>query len=354
MSPWIEGAVFVWHASSAVGWGWLLLGRGRFSKGLQRYFEFRPRPLPALGLIDPSLALWSLMAVTVLVFFMASSFAPVVSTPDGNQQTLANRLVISWGLVLGQSALVGAWMVYGKKRGGSRLLNEWFALGRGGRMLVSGTIATWLVLPLVLRLHKAITELTAIEYRHPTLETIAEQASWWLTGLDSFRAAVVTPFVEEILYRGFFLGALFHLATRGSWGSRRVSSRGAAPSSPREQSPLDQLGQIAPELLLGQGKDSEAAERWRPKLDDQPSSATSNVSGDSDVGTVARLPFWPVVVTAVLFGANHMGQGAAPISLTVLALLLGELVRRTGSLWPAILVHAGLNGYSVAIRLLSS
>jgi membrane protease YdiL (CAAX protease family) len=50
-----------------------------------------------------------------------------------------------------------------------------------------------------------------------------------------------------------------------------------------------------------------------------------------------------LVASALLFGAIHLQPAGLPI-LSTLGLVLALAVRRTGSLWPAILVHACWNG----------
>lgn len=60
--------------------------------------------------------------------------------------------------------------------------------------------------------------------------------------------------------------------------------------------------------------------------------------------------FWgPVLVSSLLFGAGHFYQGWAGVAQTTLVgVLLAYFVRRWGSLWPAIVAHAGLNTLSLA------
>lgn len=59
-----------------------------------------------------------------------------------------------------------------------------------------------------------------------------------------------------------------------------------------------------------------------------------------------------VPLSAAVFAALHMDHGLAPVPLFVLGLVLGEMVRRTGSLVPAMLLHAFFNAVSVTLLLL--
>ncbi|MCH8047083.1 MAG: CPBP family intramembrane metalloprotease, partial [Planctomycetes bacterium] len=61
----------------------------------------------------------------------------------------------------------------------------------------------------------------------------------------------------------------------------------------------------------------------------------------------------PICISSLIFAMLHIGQGAAPIPLFVLALGLGYLYWRTGQLLPCIIVHMLLNGTSMALLWLS-
>lgn len=59
-----------------------------------------------------------------------------------------------------------------------------------------------------------------------------------------------------------------------------------------------------------------------------------------------------VPLSAAIFAAMHTGQGLAPVPLFLLGMVLGEMVGRTGSLVPALLLHTLFNAVSVALLLL--
>lgn len=62
---------------------------------------------------------------------------------------------------------------------------------------------------------------------------------------------------------------------------------------------------------------------------------------------------WTVIVLAsLIFAGMHAGQPWQTLpSLFVLALVLGWLYERTGSLWPSVLVHAGFNAINAALAI---
>ncbi len=64
--------------------------------------------------------------------------------------------------------------------------------------------------------------------------------------------------------------------------------------------------------------------------------------------------YLPDGITAGLFAAMHLSQWPAPLPLFLLALALGALMRRTGSLWAPIGLHAAFNAVSTLGMLLGS
>ncbi len=72
------------------------------------------------------------------------------------------------------------------------------------------------------------------------------------------------------------------------------------------------------------------------------------------VGLLGRSNRWPpVLLTSVLFALIHTGSVAWQTlpALFLLALVLGWLYERTGSLVPSILVHVGFNGVNTVLAL---
>lgn len=65
----------------------------------------------------------------------------------------------------------------------------------------------------------------------------------------------------------------------------------------------------------------------------------------------AAEPGVAVAVSSLLFAAAHAGQGLAYLPLFLLGLVLGTIVERTGSILPAVLLHATFNAVSVFMML---
>lgn len=69
----------------------------------------------------------------------------------------------------------------------------------------------------------------------------------------------------------------------------------------------------------------------------------------------AELVRWgPIAVSAGLFGLAHWGQGVAPISLTLLGVVLGYIYQRTHRIVPCIACHMLFNALSMSVFLLQT
>ncbi len=59
----------------------------------------------------------------------------------------------------------------------------------------------------------------------------------------------------------------------------------------------------------------------------------------------------PIVLTSLLFSVVHYEQMPAPLALFPLAIVLGLLFERTGSLVPSIVLHGLFNGFNTTLLL---
>ncbi|MBN1852064.1 MAG: CPBP family intramembrane metalloprotease [Pirellulales bacterium] len=60
-------------------------------------------------------------------------------------------------------------------------------------------------------------------------------------------------------------------------------------------------------------------------------------------------PWWPIGISSALFALAHVGQGAAPIPLFFLALVLGYLYQQTHRIVPCIVLHMIFNAFSLIL-----
>ncbi|TVQ03441.1 MAG: CPBP family intramembrane metalloprotease [Planctomycetaceae bacterium] len=173
------------------------------------------------------------------------------------------------------------------------------------RDLRLGLIAALAILPPVLLLATLLDKL--IPYEHPVYEAIGREPSLGLFLAMALGTALISPVLEEFMFRSLLQGGFQRLARLSE--ARRTAAEGDS-STPPEAARLQDAEWI--------GRDE-----------------------------VASWPWWPVVSSSMVFSFMHLGHGAAPASLFVLALGLGYLYRQTGRLWPCIVVHVVLNGFSM-------
>lgn len=198
------------------------------------------------------------------------------------------------------------------------------------RDIALGMVASCMLLPLVFGIQAALSNL--VPYEHAVLEIISEGPPVWVLYAMAFTSMIVAPLVEEFFFRGVLQG----------WFQRL-----AAPSP----SPAAAFAAGAQEVsALPAAAESLASPYTPPQSDDLATATPDWIDGKQ----VARWPWWPVLLSSLLFALVHLGQGAAPIALFFLALGLGYLYRITGRLWPSITVHFVLNGISTLMTVLAS
>jgi membrane protease YdiL (CAAX protease family) len=191
----------------------------------------------------------------------------------------------------GMAALLGANLTLCP--GGFSLLGVGFRRGRTG--LAGAWWGTLFALPAVYVagiLTVLLWDVLGFKHpdKHPLLEILSNSPDWVLRLGTIAAAVVVAPLFEEMLFRGHLQTVLQRMLTEGI-------SRGAE----------DQTGQ----------------QTWRVWLS--------------------------IVLSAGAFALMHPDWTRPPIF--VLALCLGYVYERTGSLWSAILVHMAFNAVQVALTL---
>ncbi len=162
-----------------------------------------------------------------------------------------------------------------------------------------GCQAAFLILPPVLLLSTLIVQFVA--YEHQVLDVIGTQPTLQSLLMITITTVLFTPIFEEFTFRVLLQGGAEQVA-------RRIKMTGG----------LEKL----PEHL---------------HVDPIPASE------------VVTWAWWPIVMASGTFAAMHIGQGAAPIPLFFLAFALGYLYRQTGRMWPCVVVHMVLNGFTLVI-----
>jgi membrane protease YdiL (CAAX protease family) len=274
----------------------------------------RPRSLPFWTAGDPLIMFGLMLFLSGIIqfAFVAAGLIqlpkpetlPSVDPPSSNETT-SNQVAAIWASVCAGGAAMALMITWLRSRfryqQNSQSEPNQSAVAENNDSLAArlglpinfgdvglGLKAALMILPPVLLISAGLS--FVVPYEHPVLDV--------LKGLDApFRlagifvcTAIVTPVVEEFLFRGLMIGGLERLVT-------------------------------GPDFVESEDN------RWQP---------TSP---------------WPILISSFLFAIMHFGQGAAPVPLFVLALALGYLYQRTGSLTAPIVVHMVLNSLTLIVEI---
>jgi membrane protease YdiL (CAAX protease family) len=136
-------------------------------------------------------------------------------------------------------------------------------------------------------------------------------------------AVILAPIVEELMFRGLLQRWCIDFLTR------RAKAREPMPQ------PADTLVPATTDVAVAR-----ELEAW-PEFTAAAMAESKGVRAPSPVGVTVG-----ITMTSFLFAVVHAPQWPAPIPLFVLALIIGSVYHRTGSLIAAIFMHATFNGFS--------
>jgi hypothetical protein len=169
----------------------------------------------------------------------------------------------------------------------------------------------------------------------------------------AFAAIVAAPLAEEFLFRVILLG----------WMERVIANLTAEPHA-LESVPTDadQRATSPDQFNVAETNEeavSEAAARQQeiaknpfspPALGEDGSEQLDPACGAQAHEIEPKIPLWwfPILVSGVLFGLAHLGQGPAPIALVFLGCGLGYVYHRTHRVLPCITIHFLVNLLAIA------
>jgi len=212
-----------------------------------------------------------------------------------------------------------------------------------------GIVATLAAAPLVYSVFLLATTIWKPN-AHPLQEMLLKELSPGVAELAILSGVVVAPIFEELLFRGILQ----------SWLVRLLGRRAPLPPPPVIElaESAGEISLLSPEYLLppppvvGLAESPADSTSWDPDF--------GYVEGDAQNGLAAQAPSMPgpakdapvrsgklgIILTSLLFAAVHAPQWPAPVGLFFLALVIGTVYHRTGSLIAAIFLHATFNGLS--------
>ncbi len=247
---------------------------------------------------------------------------------------------------------------------GARLNDLGLSLDHWGRQVMIGLVAVLYLLPIIMGTqHLALKLLGPFDEqsRHPVERMLREQFSGGVAGLALVTAVILAPIFEELMFRGIFQSWLIELLERfrGNFGIRSVEPRGLDGdiyfADEPNPSPVDsgRLEEAESTERTACPPESEAVpdamsrewsyEYWsaEDRVPALPASKASPPRLPSPVSAGAG-----IVLTSLIFAMLHAGQWPAPIPIFILAIGLGVIYYRTGSLLATICMHALFNATS--------
>lgn len=261
-----------------------------------------------------------------------------------------------------------------------------WSVQRLGRDFLLATGSILLFVPIVYIVMAIVSKQFESKYDHPLFQMVGQNP--WLLGFAVWMAVVVAPLTEEFFFRVLLQGYLESMACRpitlrailfgrvsepvlvagsgiGTWNEGWVTtSQGSIPSSTLSSSDVVVADVVVADLVDADslrinpaihGNTSQASAN-NPYL--APAVGTSIVDGrtvesqETQATVPVKLAWWPILVTALLFGLAHFEYGMSWLPLTLLGIVLGWLYRTTHRIWPSLLVHMFVN--SVAMLALAA
>ncbi len=151
--------------------------------------------------------------------------------------------------------------------------------------------------PVIFILNAILSSLTGVPYEHPIYEMI--QTYPWLLGVAFWLVSIVAPVFEEFAFRTILIG----------WFES---------------------------IHIGKNKLAATA------FGESPSDHDSLPLGYSP-------PWWPAILSGVLFGLAHFSYGVSWVNLSILGIVLGRLYQIRQSLIPVMVVHCLFNSTSIVL-----
>jgi membrane protease YdiL (CAAX protease family) len=205
----------------------------------------------------------------------------------------------------------------------NRLGGDWRAVGISSSGLLRDIgIGGWvllLMLPPIVTVNMITTLMSGVEYNHPIIDALKNYP--WLVGVIAFQAVIVAPLTEEFFFRSLLIG-WFESAHFGR--TAKAVLFGWKPNS------------------FAEGAEPNHPQDWKPASFEEPY-AVDIPQRPSEY----RPPWWPSIVSGVLFGLAHFSYGVSWVPLIVFGVIMGRVYQLRQSLLMCVAVHMLFNGINI-------
>ncbi len=346
----IEGVLLAIFCGILASWGWLIV----------RLIERQPF-LPPEAIVQRRAAPWGAgtILLVMLTYFVVSYEAflqyhdatrpapPLVKAPaepdrkpaevapaKPNRPARGRRfLELSYAEMLAIQGAVNAVLLIllpgiARLTSGTRPIDLGLTARNARRQCAVGLVAVLILMPVVYTVQTASVFLLGLtpdqqeEFKHPVAKMLHAEFSPGMALLALLTAVVLAPAFEELLFRGFIQ----------SWLAKSLDKILRPRPTPAE---IIELPDPNPD-------------HWEA-IDDPspPEPVPVEPTPRSKTATGAA-----IVLSSMIFAGLHADQWPAPIALFLLALGLGYVYERTGSLLAPICMHAVFNGFATLMLFL--
>jgi len=221
--------------------------------------------------------------------------------------------------------------------------------------LLAGLQCFLMITPPIIILNGLLSQATKVPYEHPIQKMIEEYP--WLLGIAFWQASVVAPISEEYAFRALLIGWFESI----HFGYKKLEAFVfGLPVDPKESPVIaDPFQKLASNSELTHSdrnpyaSSSSIANGLEPARDefgiDIPTAAFVAAAKDPIGTTPYNPPWWPALLSGVLFGLAHFNYGVSWVNLILFGIVLGRLYQIRQSLLPVILVHFLFNSMSIAM-----
>jgi membrane protease YdiL (CAAX protease family) len=236
-----------------------------------------------------------------------------------------SHLMLLNGLVMVVLLIVVPWLV--RLTSGATLADLGLSFVDWWVQVVCGVVATLIAAPPIYAVQFAAAKFwePGEPEKHPLIKMIEQEFSMGVAWLAIVTAVMLAPMFEELVFRGLLQSWLVVVVNRFShpWRTRL------------EHKPVLQVLAGIESMADGSLNDPE----WVPLM---PAPVSQNP------GPIPRLDrrWIAIALASLLFAYVHAPQWPAPIALFLLAMVIGTVYDRTGSLIAAVCMHATFNGIS--------
>ncbi len=254
---------------------------------------------------------------------------------DDTEPTIAPWItpILTMSFLLGGIISVGLVLI----RTGARPAQIGLSLQRFGTDVLIGGMVFLMMTPVLMIVSSIAISITDVEYQHPVMDAMAKEP--WTYPLLFIGAVICAPIWEEYVFRGLLIGWLDSIRSSGGrWWVILLGCTGRVPKHFESGSfgagrfSTDNLGEL--------------------NLDENRLSVDAAAVSDDDRDAVAESdnrypPWWPAILSGLLFGLAHFEYGVSWIPLVVFGTVVGRLYQLRRSIVPCVVVHALFNGMSM-------